>query len=120
MKRLLLLISAVAVAGMANAQSVVINQFPPQTVGTTSAPLKFVVKNYQAVGLTVTSVALQGSETGDFAQTNNCVPSVAPNGSCTISVTFTPTTTGYRHAGLFIYDNASGSPQNVPLNGFGQ
>jgi hypothetical protein len=39
---------------------------------------------------------------GDFAQTNNCGSSVPGNGSCTINVTFTPTTTGDRAGNLTI------------------
>jgi len=42
---------------------------------------------------------------------------VAPGDSCTINVTFTPLTTSAESATLSLFDNASGSPQTVPLSG---
>jgi hypothetical protein len=82
--------------------------------------LNFTVTNYQSVTLSVSKVTIGGAQASDFAQINNCLPSLAPNASCGVSVTFTPAGTGYRHAGLLIYDNASGSPQTQALNGIGQ
>ena len=55
----------------------------------------------------------------DYAQTNNCSSSVAAGANCTITITFTPGTTGNRNATLAITDNAPKSPQNVPLTGSG-
>jgi hypothetical protein len=44
---------------------------------------------------------------------------VAAGGTCTISVTFTPTASGSDTASVSIADNASGSPQGVSLSGTG-
>jgi hypothetical protein len=62
---------------------------------------------------------MTGTNPGDFGQTNNCGSSVEANGSCTINLTFTPTTFGSRTATLTMTDNASGSPQTVSLTGTG-
>src|SRR5437773_470037 len=62
------------------------------------------------------------ANTGDFNQTNNCPLSpstLAVNGICTLTVTFTPTTTGARSASVSVTDNAAGSPQTVSLSGTG-
>jgi len=59
---------------------------------------------------------------GDFAQTNNCPLSptaIAPNVSCTITITFTPLALNARSAAVTITDNATNSPQSVPLSGTG-
>jgi len=58
---------------------------------------------------------------GDFSlvSANACAPPVAPGGSCTVQVTFTPTATGSRTGSLTIMDNAPGSPQSVSLSGTG-
>jgi hypothetical protein len=45
---------------------------------------------------------------------------VAAKGSCTITVTFTPSATGARSATVSVVDNAGASPQTVPLAGTGQ
>src|SRR4029077_7417935 len=42
--------------------------------------------------------------------------SLAQSGSCTISVTFTPSAAGTRSAAITIADNAAGAPHSVPLS----
>src|SRR5205814_1730306 len=69
--------------------------------------------------LSISSVAIAGTNSGDFAQTNNCGSSVAAAGSCTINVTFKPTATGTRTATVSVTDNATGSPQTASLTGSG-
>jgi hypothetical protein len=93
--------------------------FGNQTVGITSSPQYVTLQNTGNINLTITSIQITGANSGDFAQTNNCPGSVAPNGSCQISVTFTPTATGTRNAAVTITDNAPGSPQSVSLTGVG-
>ena len=93
--------------------------FGNQTVGITSNPQYVTLQNTGNINLTITSIQITGANSGDFAQTNNCPGSVAPNGSCQVSVTFTPTATGTRNAAVTITDNAPDSPQSVPLTGVG-
>ncbi len=89
--------------------------FATQLVGTSSAPQNVTLTNTGAVLLTITSIAT----TGDFSQTNNCGTTVAVNASCTISVTFTPTTINTRTGTVAVTDNAPASPQTVTLTGTG-
>jgi len=89
--------------------------FPTQLVGTASTPQNVTLTNTGAAVLTITSIAT----TGDFSQTNNCGTSVAVNASCTISVTFTPTTINTRTGTVVVTDNAPASPQTVALTGIG-
>ncbi|PYV22023.1 MAG: hypothetical protein DMG27_19240, partial [Acidobacteria bacterium] len=93
--------------------------FPKQKVGTTSSQKKVTLSNTGAGTLNIASIAITGASSGDFAQTNNCGPSLQAGASCTLSVTFTPKATGARTAALSITDNASGSPQQVSLKGSG-
>jgi hypothetical protein len=72
--------------------------------------------------LSISSIAITGTYAGDYSQTNNCPVSpavLAVSASCTITVTFAPTTAGLLSAALTITDNGSGSPQSLPLNGTG-
>jgi hypothetical protein len=89
--------------------------FGNQKVGTTSSPRVVTITDTQGVPVNISSVATNG----DFVQTNTCGSSVLAGGKCTISVTFTPTTTGKRSGTLTIADDASGSPQVVTLSGTG-
>ncbi len=93
--------------------------FTSQTVGTISAAQTVTLANTGNASLNLTSIAVTGTNSGDFAQTNNCGSSVAAGANCTISVTFTPTAPGTRSSSLSITDNASGSPQSVSLTGTG-
>jgi hypothetical protein len=94
--------------------------FAAQNVGTTSAPKKVTFKNVGSTAMPVTSINISGANQLDFAQTNNCMPSVPAGGTCTINVTFTPTATGTRNATLSIGDPDPTGPQMVSLIGVGQ
>jgi hypothetical protein len=93
--------------------------FGNQTVGVASSPQNVTLQNNGNINVTITSIQITGANSGDFAQTNNCPGSVQPNGSCQISVTFTPTADGTRNAAVSITDSAPNSPQQVPLSGVG-
>ncbi len=88
----------------------------PQLVGTASAPQIATLSNSGNATLSITSIGIVGAHADNFAETNNCGHTLAPNGSCQISVTFAPVEGG-RQAGLQITDNAPGSPQGVGLIG---
>jgi len=93
--------------------------FANQQVGAGSAPQTVSLSNTGSSPLSIMSVAITGSNAGDFAQTNNCGTTVTQRGNCTLSVTFAPTASGARSGALTITDNASGSPQAVSLTGAG-
>lgn len=89
-----------------------------RAVGTTSAPKTLTLTNNQNGTLSNISV----SATGDFAvSSTTCAPSLTfYKGKCTISVTFTPTTSGKRTGQLIVSDNASNNPQISNLQGTGK
>jgi probable HAF family extracellular repeat protein len=93
--------------------------FPAQVLGTASQAKTVTLKNTGNASLTITGIAITGSNPGSFAQTHTCGGSLAVGASCTISVKFKPTMVGPRSAALSISDNAAGSPQKVPLSGTG-
>ena len=91
--------------------------FGNQTVGTTSATQFSTLTNTGNASLTINNLQISGDFV--FAGTGNCSGSVAAGASCTISVKFTPATTGTRTGTVTITDNASNSPQTIPLTGSG-
>jgi hypothetical protein len=93
--------------------------FASQAVGATSAAQTITLNNTGNSALSISSLALTGTNASDFAQTNTCGSSVAASANCTISVTFTPSASGSRTASVSISDNATGSPQTVSLSGTG-
>lgn len=93
--------------------------FSNQSVGTTSAVQTVVLSNPGTATLSISSIAITGTNSGDFGQINTCGSSVLASGSCNINITFSPTTIGARSANVSVTDNATGSPQTVPLSGTG-
>jgi Abnormal spindle-like microcephaly-assoc'd, ASPM-SPD-2-Hydin len=91
--------------------------YAAQTVGTTSLPKTFTLKNNQSV--TLNSIVI--STTGDFSvTTTTCGTSLAAKTGCTIKVVFKPTAKGTRTGKLNVADNASNSPQTSSLTGTGK
>jgi hypothetical protein len=91
--------------------------FPGQLLTTTSSAMPVGVKNTGTSPLIISKVA---TGTSAFTETDNCVATIAPAGTCTIMVTFAPsssTAPGTVTDTLSVTDNASGSPQTVPLTG---
>jgi hypothetical protein len=92
--------------------------FGNQQVGTQSNPITVTLKNTGADDLVISNIAT----TGDFSQTNNCPGSngqLAPLGTCTIQVTFTPTKKGTRKGDLTITHNGAKGKTVDPLSGTG-
>ena len=95
--------------------------FSTQTVGTSSAAQTETVTNLGTQSLTISAISMSGVDPEDFSETDSCTAEpIAPNGSCSISIVFTPSATGPRIASLLISDNAENSPQNAVLGGMGQ
>jgi hypothetical protein len=93
--------------------------FGNQIVGMSSAVQMVTLSNTGTATLTISSIAITGTNSGDFSQTNTCGASLAVGTNCSVSVTFKPTATGARSASLTITDNAANSPQSVSLTGTG-
>jgi hypothetical protein len=93
--------------------------FPSQAVGATGAAQTVSLTNTGNAVLNITSITLSGANATDFVQTSNCGLSVAAGANCTISVSFTPASSGSRVAVLSVSDNAAGGSQSVSLSGTG-
>ena len=93
--------------------------FGAQRVGTVSSLQQVTVANTSPYPLTMSKTALGGTNPGQFKRVSSCPSSLAPGASCTISVTFTPTSRGAKTATLTVTDNAPDSPQAVTLSGQG-
>jgi len=93
--------------------------FGDEQVGTQSSAASITVTNKGGLAISISQIAITGTNAGDFAETNNCGSGLAGGASCTIVITFTPIATGARSATLSITDSGGGSPQTVALAGTG-
>ncbi|HSY90093.1 MAG TPA: choice-of-anchor D domain-containing protein [Candidatus Binatus sp.] len=92
--------------------------FPNVALNTTSKQT-VTVKNTGTAALSFTSITISGTVTSDFSQTNTCTGSIAVNGTCTITVSFTPSTFEDQTGTVTLTDNAANSPQSITITGNG-
>ena len=95
--------------------------FGNQHLNVASAAQTVTVTNGSSLAVAFTAVSVAGENAGDFAKTaDTCFGvSLSPQGTCTVSVTFTPSALGSRTAALNFTDTTSNSPQTVSLSGTG-
>jgi len=89
--------------------------FGEQSVGTASASQTVTVTNTGALALTFTGLKISDA----WTQSNNCLPSVAPKGSCTVKVNFRPVSSGRVIGALTLTEYTTNSPQTIALTGTG-
>jgi hypothetical protein len=79
--------------------------------------------NLGTTSLNVMNVTVLGSFSQpilyNFAQTNACIGSLPPGGSCTLTVTFTPVAPGAINATLMVAHGEADSPLSIQLSGTG-
>ena len=94
--------------------------FPGILVGASNG-LQINLQNSGSAQLNIQSIVASTSQgpSGTFSQTNNCGTSLAVGSFCQLNVTFAPTTVGSASGSIQLTDNASGSPQIIPLAGSG-
>ncbi len=68
--------------------------FPDTPTNTTSGSITVTVSNPGVSPLTISSLSFAGGGAGFSIATHNCGSSIAPSGSCQVSITFTPTSIG--------------------------
>ena len=88
-------------------------------LNTASAPQTAQLQNTGAAPLTIAGIVASGTVAGDFAQTNTCPSSVAVNGKCTITVTFTPSSTINQTGAVTVTDNTPAGSDLLSLAGNG-
>ncbi|MGH9328270.1 MAG: choice-of-anchor D domain-containing protein, partial [Terriglobia bacterium] len=91
--------------------------FGNETVSVRSSAQTVTLINAGTAALNITAISVSGT---NFAETDNCVGTVAANGgTCTLNVTFTPAAVGAETEEISLTDNAAESPQKITLTGTG-
>jgi len=91
--------------------------FSSQTLGATSPKKVLTVRSTGSATVQVSSVAVTGANASDFSASSDCAFPLSRNGSCSISVDFSPSAVGSRSASLEIRVN--GALKTVSLRGTG-
>jgi hypothetical protein len=90
--------------------------FPIQPVDTESRPATFTITNITPGTLRISNITMRGSDSSDFAQTNDCGSSIDAGTTCTVSMIFRPTANGTRTCILTV----GGSEREITLAGIGK
>lgn len=92
-----------------------------QVASTPGTPRVLTLVNNGQAALQLTSLALSGTQAGEFSLGGSCAVGtpVAAQGSCTVSVTLTPADLGTRTATLQIASNAPSGAASVVVTGNG-
>jgi len=93
--------------------------FPNTALGSTSDAQPITLKNTSTVAVTISSIALGGTNATSFLELGNCGTALAAGASCSFFVAFKPASAGALIGTLSIADTAAGSPQKVTLTGTG-
>jgi hypothetical protein len=85
-----------------------------------SSTLPLSVSDIGSQDLTISGLAISGTNAGDFSAASGQCATIAGGSSCNVNVTFRPSITGTRSAVLTVTGNAANSPQTVAITGTGQ
>ena len=89
-------------------------------VGTSSGSHAYTVKSAGAPSGPISIMILGLAGPTDFTYTDGCFGvSLPANGTCTITVSFKPTTTGLRFGSFFVTDGSAGCANEAAIAGTG-
>jgi uncharacterized protein (TIGR03437 family) len=92
--------------------------FANENVGVSSSAQSVTITAAGANPVRVSSIGINGTNGGDFSQTNNCTSAaISPGSGCTVMITFKPTATGSRTASLLVVSNTVAGLQTLQLSG---
>jgi FtsP/CotA-like multicopper oxidase with cupredoxin domain len=86
-------------------------------LNTTTAAQTFTVTSSGNYPVTISSVTLGGAAANQYAQKNTCPATLIQGATCTVSVTFTPTSAGAKNASVTVNVAAPANSIAVSLNG---
>ena len=92
---------------------------PGANLGGSAGPQMVTVTNTGDGALTIRAVAISGAAAGDYRQSSDCLRTLQPGATCTVTINFTPQGYGLRAASLTLYDDGAGGSQSVALHGTG-
>jgi len=89
--------------------------FPNVPVGQSSSPIPVTLSNFTSSAIKISQMTFTWP---NFTQTNTCGASVAPQATCVVNITFTPTQGGIMYGSFSVIDT-NGNTVSAPINGTG-
>jgi hypothetical protein len=91
--------------------------FASTAVGYASQAQTVTLTNTSSSSITLSPIAITGTNAGDFAQSGACGATLQALANCTVQIAFSPSAPGTRLAYLGVTSSTPDSPQYVALNG---
>lgn len=91
--------------------------FPSTIVNFTAASQTITLRNSGSTDISISGIALTGSNAGDFTYNNSCTSTLPASQTCTIQASFSPAVTGSKYAYLTIGNSATSDPVAIALTG---
>jgi hypothetical protein len=91
--------------------------FGDVTIGAATPSTDITLTNDGTSSITINSINLTGSDTSQYSQTNNCPTTLNTNSTCTIHISFQPTTIGAKSATLSVSASAGSPTTGLSGNG---
>jgi hypothetical protein len=89
-------------------------------VGVQSSPQPITVHNAGTATVSLTAFTFTGGAAADYSiSTNTCGATIAAGASCSVSIVFTPSAVGTRHANFNVKNNGGGGSSVATLTGVG-
>jgi hypothetical protein len=88
-------------------------------IGNTSKGQAITLTNVSSKSVPISSIALTGTNAGDYIEHNTCGAGLHAGATCQITLAFKPTVKGTLPATVSITYSGVASPQTVPLTGYG-
>jgi hypothetical protein len=89
------------------------------TLGGSSSTQTVTLSNAGNAALTISSIALAGTNQAGFTESTACGVSLAAASTCTITVGYSPDIAGPETASVVLTDSAANNPQSIALTGTG-
>jgi hypothetical protein len=93
--------------------------FAAEAAGVASAAQSLTISNTGALPLVFTGTSLSGASPADFAATSNCPPSLGVGLGCSVSLRFTPPSSGMKTAVLTLNVGGGAVARKINLSGLG-
>ena len=93
--------------------------FPATGVGYASGSQAVTITNSSSANVSLSGIAITGTNTADFALQSGCGAVLQATASCTVQVALTPSASGNRAGYLGVTSSTADSPQYVALAGNG-
>lgn len=93
--------------------------FGSSSIGSAASTQTLTLSNTTSAPISISGISISGLASADFSEQDNCVGTLAPSATCTLTAKFAPSAIGPRVAVLAVANNSNNATLQIDLTGFG-